>query len=622
MLDKLRKFTTNLAYLPRTLQLIWRAVRYWMLAWSLLLLLQGLLPVLSVYLTRAQIDALQAALQGDTSWQNLRPSLLLFALAALVQIVGTGLNSLSTWVRSVQSELVQDEINQLIHSKALALDLAFYETPDYYDRLHRAKVDAQNRPVALLENLGYLVQSGLTFVAMAGVLLSFGWWLPLTLLVGVAPALWVVARQTQRANHWLQRTTTTRRRVNYYDTLMVDNQAVAELRLFNIGPHFQQAFQRLRGQLRAERFGLLRQQAGGEFFSSAFGVLVSTLATGWVVWQVVLGALSLGTLVMFHQVFSQGQLVMQTLLGNVWEIYSNLFFLENLFGFLDIQPQLREPATALPIPKPLQEGIRFHDITFHYPHSERLALDQFNLTIPAGQIVALVGENGAGKSTVLKLLCRFYDPTAGQITLDGIDLREVALADLRRQITVLFQQPVRYQESAETNIALSALATQPTPEAIRQAAIAAAADLPIDRLPHQYATVLGHWFGGTELSGGEWQRLALARAFLRQAPVIILDEPTSALDTWAEADWMRRFRTLAAGRTAIIITHRFTSAMQADIIHVMAAGKIIETGSHSALLARQGHYATAWHQQMQVGYEPAPSSVRETEPPPGQTQRV
>lgn len=283
MLDKFRKVTTNLVYLPRTLQLIWRAAHYWMLAWGVLLLGQGLLPVLSVYFTRAQIDSLTAALQGDTSWANLRQPLLIFALAA-VEIIGMGLNSLSTWVRSVQSELVQDEINQLIHSKALALDLAFYETPDYHERLHRAKVNAQNRPVALLENLSYLMQSGLTFVAMAGVLLSFGWWLPLTLLVGVAPALWVVTRQTQRANQWLQRTTTTRRRVNYYDMLMVDNQAVAELRLCNIGTHFQQTLQHLRHQLRAERFGLLRQQASSEFFSSAFGVLVSTLATGWVVW--------------------------------------------------------------------------------------------------------------------------------------------------------------------------------------------------------------------------------------------------------------------------------------------------------------------------------------------------
>ena len=607
MFDKLTKIRTNLAYLPRTLQLIWHAAQRWTVAWGLLLALQGLLPVVSVYLTRAQIDALNAVLHGGATWENLRQPLLLLIAAGAVQIVGTGLNSLSTWVRSVQSELVQDEINNQIHSKALALDLAFYETPAYYDRLHQAKVDAQNRPVALLENMGSLAQSGLTFVAMTGVLFSFGWWLPITLAIGMAPALWVVARQTKRANQWLQRTTTARRRVNYYADLMIDSNAVAEFRLFNMGEHFRQAFQRLRQQLRDERFSLVRQQASGEFFTNAFGLLVSTAATAWVLWQVVKGAMTLGALVMFHQVFSQGQILMHTLLGNVWEIYSNLLFLENLFDFLDLEPQLRDPVIALPVPRPFRKGVHFHNITFHYPNSTRIALENFDLHIPAGQIVALVGENGAGKSTVLKLLCRFYDPTVGQITLDGIDLRNFAQAELRRQITVLFQQPGRYQESAETNIVLGALAAQPTPEEIRQAAIAAAADIPISRLPQQYATVLGHWFGGTELSGGEWQRLALARAFLRQAPLIILDEPTSALDTWAEADWMTRFRALATGRTAIIITHRFTTAMQADIIHVMAAGKIIETGSHSELLDKNGHYASAWRQQMHVGYAADPT---------------
>jgi ATP-binding cassette subfamily B protein len=189
MLDRLTKLYTNLHYLPRTLQLIWSAARGWMVAWGLLLLLQGLLPVLSVYLIRAQIDSLQVALQGGSHWENLRQPLLLLGLAGVAQILGMGLNSLSTWVRAVQTELVQDEINSLIHAKALALDLAFYETPDYYDRLYRAKTDAPHRPVALLENMGTLAQSGLTFVAMTGVLFSFGWWLPITLLIGVAPAL-------------------------------------------------------------------------------------------------------------------------------------------------------------------------------------------------------------------------------------------------------------------------------------------------------------------------------------------------------------------------------------------------------------------------------------------------
>jgi ATP-binding cassette subfamily B protein len=229
-----------------------------------------------------------------------------------------------------------------------------------------------------------------------------------------------------------------------------------------------------------------------------------------------------------------------------------------------------------------------------------MALQDFSLTIPAGQVVAFVGENGAGKSTLLKLLCRFYDPDAGRIFIDGIDLRELDLPELWRSITVLFQEPVRYYETAGRNIAFGDLALGPSEGRIVAVARAAGAHELIMKLPQRYETLLGKWFGGDELSTGEWQRVALARAFLRQSPIMILDEPTSAMDSWAEADWMSRFRELTSGRTAILITHRFTTAMQADIIHVMAGGRIIESGSHSELLAYHGQYALSWRKQMQL----------------------
>ena len=242
--------------------------------------------------------------------------------------------------------------------------------------------------------------------------------------------------------------------------------------------------------------------------------------------------------------------------------------------------------------------IRLENVSFRYPGSQRLALDGFNLTLPAGRIVAIVGENGAGKSTLLKLLCRFYDPEGGRVSWDGIDLRELALADWRRRITVLFQEPVHYHDTVTYNIACGDLAVVSDEAAIAHAARAAGAEGSIQRLPQNYATVLGKWFGGAELSVGEWQRLALARAFLRRSALLILDEPTSAMDSWAEADWLARFRDLAAGRTALVITHRFTTALHAGVIHVMGQGRILESGSHAELLARGGRYAQSWTQQL------------------------
>lgn len=600
--EKLAKLRTQLPYLPRAGHLIWAAAGRWTVAWAMLLLLQGVLPVATVYLTRAVVNALSGALRSAgpaVAWPEVRQPVLLVLLLAGVLLAGEALSALASWVRGVQAELVQDHLSGLIHSKALALDLAFYETPAYYDRLHQAKVDALNRPVALLENLGSLLQSGLTFVAMTGVLLTFAWWLPFLLIVGLLPALFVIARHTLREHAWLQRTTNIRRQANYYDWLMINGDAVAEFRVFNLGAYFRQRYHTIRTKLRMERLSLTRQAALSEFAAGAIALISSGLVMAWMVWRVLQGVVSLGNLALFYSAFTQGQQLMRTLLGSVGQIYSNLLFLENLFEFLAIQPQLAEPDQPAPVPSQVQHGICFDNVTFRYPHSERAALQNFNLTLPAGQMVAIVGENGAGKSTLMKLLCRLYDPTGGRVTLDGIDLRAFASTALRQRITVLFQQPVYYQVRARENIALADVNAQPSLAEIHQAAVAATADGPIARLPQGYETVLGKWFGGVELSGGEWQRVALARAFLRQAPIVILDEPTSAMDSWAEAEWMARFRTLVAGRTTLMITHRFTTAMHADIIHVMANGNIVESGTHEELLQQNGRYATSWRQQMQ-----------------------
>jgi ATP-binding cassette subfamily B protein len=247
---------------------------------------------------------------------------------------------------------------------------------------------------------------------------------------------------------------------------------------------------------------------------------------------------------------------------------------------------------------PACRSIRFERVSFTYPSGFHRALDDFDLEIPEHQVVALVGSNGAGKSTLIKLLCRFYDPDEGRILLDGVDLRELDPEILRSQITVLFQEPVRFHATAGENIAFGDVHRSRQAPEVLSAARSAGASEPIERLPYGFETLLGKWLGGEELSVGEWQRVALARAFFRQAPLVILDEPTSAMDSWAEHDWLSRFRTLVEGRTAVMITHRFTTAMYADIIHVMDRGRIVESGTHEQLIAIGGSYAASWSAQM------------------------
>ncbi|MBF0549396.1 MAG: ABC transporter ATP-binding protein [Deltaproteobacteria bacterium] len=594
----LRKFLGLLPYLFRAVGLVWTAARRWTVAWAVLLLVQGLLPAIVIYLTRMIIDQLSSTLHKGGGWTAVQPALIPVAVMAVILLVSEILRSLTQWVRATQAELVQDYISGLIHAQALSLDLAFYETTEYYDRLHRARVDAISRPLLLLENLGSLAQNGITLLALAGVLISYSAWVPLVLIVSTLPALAVVARYAVRFNDWRIRNTAHERRVRYYDLLLTMRDAAAELRLFGLGGYFADSFKTLRRRLRTERLAMTRDQMLTEFWTGSASLLIMAAAMMWMIHRAATGLAGLGDIVLFYQVFQQGRHLMRTLLESIADVYRNIMFLEDLFEFLSLQPQVVEPVPPTALPSRLQGTIRFERVSFRYPESNHPALDNFSLQIPIGGIAALVGDNGAGKSTLIKLMCRLYDPDAGRITVGGIDLREVSPQDLWRHITVLFQEPMHYHVSAEQNIALGDLASASIPGRVEAAARAAGAHEPISRLSQGYETVLGKWFGGAELSVGEWQRLALARAFLRQAPIVILDEPTSAMDSWAEADWLGRFRSLVAGRTAVIITHRFTTAMQADIIHVMEAGRIIETGTHAELAAQGGRYGQSWAEQM------------------------
>jgi ATP-binding cassette subfamily B protein len=601
-----RKQLAQLRHVPRALRLVWMAAPGWTAATLALVIVLGVLPIFSVYLTRAVVNSLVGVVDNGATTASLAPAALSIGLMALVLLIGEVLNSAASYVRTALAEKVQDRMNGLIHAQAVTLDLSFYESTAYYDQLQRASIDAIDRPLDLLDSLSSLLQNAITLAAMAGVLLTFAWWLPLVLLIGTLPALWVALRTTWQFHQWRLRNTGNQRRLTYYHRGLTSDQLAAEIRLFNLGEHFSRAYHRLRGRLATERLVLSRQQATAQIGASVIGLLTIGLTLVWMARRALVGLFNLGDLAMLYQAMNQGQNLMRSLLTRMGDIYRNLFFLEDLFAFLDLRPQLADPAQPVAMPAGLRHGICLTDVTFRYPDTERTALADFNLAIPAGQIVAIVGENGAGKSTLLKLICRFYDPLEGAITWDGVDLRALAQADLRRRITVLFQQPAPYHETAAANIAFGDLAAHPSQTQIAQAARDAGADTILDRLPEGYETVLGRWFGYTELSVGEWQRLALARAFVRQADLVILDEPTSAMDSWAEAAWMSRFRDLVADRTALIITHRFTTAMQADVIHVMDRGRVAESGTHAELVALGGRYAASWRLQVREVQADAP----------------
>ena len=590
----------QVSYAGRLLKLIWSASGWTLVIWASILLLQGIIPVAIVWLTKPLVNALQAAVGSGVNRETIQPLLTTAIALGTLMLASELLKIALQWISMSQAEVVQDHVSDLLHAKATELDLAFFESPDFHDRLYRVH-ESGGRSLGLLESIGGFAQNLVTVVGIGALLLSYGVWVTLLLVVGTVPALLVVMRGSRQQHEWWKRTTIDHRRAQYFGDLLTRSQHAAEMRVFGLAAHFRQRFRELRRRLRAERMRLYRRQSLARLGAEAIAMLSAAGAIAWMVWRAVLGRATLGDIALFSQAFQRAQGLVRSLLMNIGQIHSSGLFLETLFEYLDLRPIVTAPPDPLPLPQG-RPSIRFDDVSFRYPATDRFALEHFSLTIPAGKTIAIVGANGAGKSTLLKLLCRFYDPVSGRVELDGIDLRRFDPVELRRSMTVMFQLPVSFQGSVRENITLSDLSRAADTADVESAARDAGLDELVGRLPAGFDTTLGKAFtGGTELSGGEWQRLALARSYFRRSRLIILDEPTSSMDSWSEAHWFERFRHLAAGATAIIITHRLTIARRADEIHVMENGNIVESGSHDALIELGGRYASSWADQVQGG---------------------
>ena len=402
--------------------------------------------------------------------------------------------------------------------------------------------------------------------------------------------------QTEAVSSW----TESERQSNYFHTLLTTEPHAKEIRLFNLGSLFSQWFQTLRTKIRREKIHLATQQSRIDLITNGSATLAVCVACGITAHQTIQGAITLGGFVMYYQAFGRGQGFLRELLSNLIGLYENSLFLQDFYQFLDLKPTIVEPEDPKPLSPGWKTGIRLENVSFNYAHSQRSVLKNINLTIEPGEVVAIVGANGAGKTTLIKLLCRLYQPTMGTITLDGVDLGDYSLVELRRQISVLFQDYIHYQLTVKENIWLGDIEVEPDSERIWAAAHAAGAHPTIDRLPHGLDTRLGNWFEqGEELSIGQWQKIALARTFLRDARLVILDEPTSALDPQAEAEVFARFRQLVQGRTAIIISHRLSTIKMVDRILVLSDGQLAESGSHEQLMQQQGLYAQLFTTQAQ-----------------------
>lgn len=596
--SKWRQARTHFNVLPRAIRLLWGSAKGWTLAWAAALIASGALPIAIIRLTKYLIDVLAALSRKPFSTQAVEPVLIVAALIAALSLVSELLQGAIEWMRAMQAELLEDAMSSLVQTKTSEVDLAFYETPACHDLIYRAQEEARNRPAILLDNAGTLIQNGVSLVLIGWLVATYSVWLILVLALSAIPAFAIVARYNLLTHQWWRDTTVERRWIQYYDQKFASSAAAPEMRLFQLGEPFRAAYRALRAVLRRQRLILIQRQTRDRMIAAFASLAVSGSAVAWIGSRVLHGAASLGDLTLFYQAFGGGGSLVRALTGSLGQTFSSILHLGDFFRFLDSTPTITDPPHSVRAPAALVEGVRFENVSFRYPGVERIALRNLNLTIPAGLIVAIVGPNGAGKSTLVKLLCRFYDPTSGRIAIDGIDLREMKVEELRNFSSVLFQLPMAYDASVRENIA-PGVAHREDSVALRAAAAAAGADEVIAQLPHGYETKLGKSFPeGTELSAGQWQRIAMARAFCRQSPLVLLDEPTSFMDPWAETEWFARLRKLAHDRTAMVVTHRFTIARRADLIHVMNEGTVVESGTHDELLSLGGLYARSWEEQL------------------------
>ncbi len=593
---KAGEYLKRARYLRRVLGFVWQSAPAVTVAKFVLLVIQGVTPILSLYLLKLTIDAVTtAALSPSPNFANVIWLVVAMGGAAFL---GTICHSLSTLLGEVQEQAVTDYVVWRMHEKSVAVDLSHFEDPLYYDILHRAQQEAPFRPTRIINGVGQAGQSGVALIALVGLLLSLHWIIAIVLVAAALPGAIFKVRYSHRLYEWQRGITSAERETWYLHWLLTGETFAKELRLFDFGTHFIRRYRDIRRKLRRRRAQLIVGRSVGEVIGEGFSAITIFGALAYIAYEAMVRAITVGSLVMYFQALQAGQGYLRDILVSLAQLYEDTLFVENLFEFLDLKPQVVERAAPRAVAEVKWRGIRFENVSFAYSGADKPVLDNITISIPQGEHVAFVGANGAGKTTIVKLLCRLYDPTAGRILLDGTDLRDLDVASLRRRISAVFQDYARYDFTLRENIWLGNTVLEPNSSRIAHAARAGGLEGMIAKLPHGLETRLGKWFETEqELSVGQWQKVALARAFVRDAEIMILDEPTSALDPSAEYETFAKFRELATGRTTILISHRFSTVRMADCIYVLADSRIAESGSHHGLIRRGGEYARMFELQ-------------------------
>lgn len=608
--QSLRDRVGALRNLPPFLRQIWDTSPGLTLASLGLRLVRALLPVIMLYIGKLIIDealrlvGLQTGMTSLRAWYDsglLNPLLVLLALEFALAVLSDVLGRIVALIDSLLSERFTNATSVRLMEHAATLDLEDFEDSELQDRLDRARRQTMGR-MTLMSQLFGQAQDLVTIFSFAAGLIVYAPWLILLLAIALIPAFLGEAH-FNALNYSLNFAwTPERRELEYIRQTGASVETAKETKIFGLSGFLIERYKTLANGFYLANRKLAISRAGWGSLLTALGTLGYYIAYGYIAWRTVRGEFSIGDLTFLAGSFRRLRTLLEGLLSGFSQVASQALYLDDLFSFFDIQPEIHSPANPAPFPTPVREGFRFEDVGFRYPGAERWAVRHLSFTLQAGEVLALVGENGAGKTTLVKLLARLYDPDEGRILLDGVDLRDYDLDVLRNNIGVIFQDFVRYHMTAAENIAVGRIEARGDRARIVEAARRSLADEVIDKLPRGYDQVIGKRFkNGVDLSGGEWQKVAIARAYMRDAQLLILDEPTAALDARSEFEVFQRFKELSLGKTAVLISHRFSSVRMADRILVLNGGQVEAVGTHEELLAQDGRYAELFELQA-AGY--------------------
>lgn len=581
-------------YFKEILRPIWKKKPHYLLLFLVLNLIQPILAVIAIYLTKIIInDFTKIAIlkqEFDISFNTIIISIIYL----LIIVLNSPLSALIMWFQSYYSEAIKETTIKQIHDKTTSLELMYFEKQEYYDIVYQASKDSLFRPTSIINTSAVLINRLLTLLSLMFLLLSLAPWLLLVITLSAIPLIWINSAQSRKYVSLLTELSSPKRLLEYYHRILTEREAAVEIRSFRLVTFFRERHNSLMEDLRDKQLRIWLKQLQVNIITAVIEWLVLISVLAWMGVSFIANRLTIGDIYILYQVFRQIQQGANDIIRYSNILYIDLMMLRNLFALFEMLPSTKSKLkTHLPA---LENKIEIRGVSFKYPNSPRPIFDSLSLIIPAKKVVAIIGDNGAGKTTLIKLLCRFFEPTKGEILWDKQPLADFDPSSIWQQIALMPQHPYQFNDTLYNNIVignLNRMGSDVTPE-MKIAGV----DQIIEHLAQAEHTFLGKQFGGTDLSGGQWQRIALARTLLAQRNFYILDEPTSAMDKWMEQDWLTHLNAIRQDKTIIIITHRFTTARAADHIFVFRDGKVIEEGSHEDLLVQKGYYAKAWSNQI------------------------